>query len=50
MWSESNKSLVKQVVLLEKYSNFSNVFNKAKTDKLPKHLRYDLAIKLIEDR
>ena len=50
MQSESNEGPVKQVVLLEKYSNFSDIFDKAKADKLPELSRHDLAIKLIDNR
>ena len=50
MRSKSNEGLVKQVVLSEKYSDFSDVFDKARVDKLPEPLHHDLAIELIDDR
>ena len=50
MRSESDEGLVKQVILLEKYSDFSDVFDKVKTDKLSKSLCPDLVIKLINDK
>ena len=31
-------------VLLEKYSNFSDIFDKVRADKLPCHSEHDLAI------
>ena len=37
-------------VLLEKYSNFSDVFDKVHVDKLPRHSKYDLAIKTEEGK
>ena len=43
---ESNKSLLKQIVLLKKYLNFSDIFNKAKIDKLLKYLHHNLVIEL----
>ena len=48
--SEFNEDLIKQVVLPEKKSDFSDLFDKAKADKLPEPLRHDLAIKLINDK
>ena len=48
--AESDEGPVKQVVLPEKYSDFSDVFDKAKADKLPEPSRHDLAIELIDDR
>ena len=48
--SESNEGPVKQIVLSEKYFDFSDIFDKAKADKLPKHLHYDLTIELINDK
>ena len=39
-----------QVVLPEKYLDFSGVFNKAKADVLPQHSQHDLAIKLEADK
>ena len=50
MQSKSDESPVKHVVLSEKYFYFSDVFNKAKADKLPELLRHELAIELIDDR
>ena len=48
--SKFNKNLIKQVVLPKKYFDFSNIFDKAKADKLPEHSHHNLAIKLIDDR
>ena len=50
MQLESNENLVKYIILSEKYSNFSNRFDKTKVDKLLEHLYHNLAIKLIENR
>lgn len=36
--------------LPEKYFNFANVFDKNKTDRLPKHSQYNLAIKIKEEK
>ena len=48
--SESNEGLIKQIILPEKYSDFFDIFDKMKTDELPEHLCYNLAIELIDDR
>ena len=45
-----SKDTIKQVVLLKKYFNFSNIFNKAKANKLLEYLRHDLVIELIDDK
>lgn len=34
------------IILPEKYSNFSNIFDKVRVDKLPCYSEYDLAIKI----
>ena len=39
-----------QVVLPEKYSDFSDVFDKARADVLPQHSQHDLAIELEADK
>lgn len=36
--------------LPEKYSDFANVFDKNKADRLPKHSQYNLAIKIKEEK
>ena len=50
MWSEFKEGLIKQIVLAEKYSDFSDIFDKVKADKLLEYLYYDLAIKLINNK
>ena len=45
--SKSNEGPVKQVVLPEKYFDFSDMFDKTRADKLPEPLHYDLAIELM---
>lgn len=38
------------IVLLEKYKDFNNVFNKTKANKFPPHSMHNLAIKIQEDK
>ena len=45
-----DKSKVDPMKLLEKYSNFADVFDKDKTDRLLKHSQHDLAIEIEEKK
>ena len=38
------------IVLPKKYSDFSDVFDKVCADKLPRHSKHDLAIKMEESK
>ena len=41
-----DKSKVDSVKLLEKYSDFADVFDKDKTNRLPEHFQHNLAIEI----
>ena len=48
--AEDIKVKPSNVVLLKKYSDFADVFDKAKVDVLPGHSRHNLAIKMEDNK
>ena len=48
--AENIKVKLSNIVLLEKYSDFADVFDKTKVNVLPGHSRHDLAIKMEDDK